>query len=74
MFTAPAKASEVAAPAMNADAPAEESKTSATSGGVSQINLEYDWYQNVTHVFVAYKIKSGGEALKNGGLIVNFEE
>ena len=51
-------------------APAEESK----SDGAPQINLQYDWYQNMTHVFVAYKIKRGGAALQNGGLKVTMTE
>jgi len=73
MFTATAKpAATSAAPAKRA--PAEEVKTSASSGASSQINLQYDWYQNVTHVFVAYKIKQGGEALANGGLKLTFED
>jgi hypothetical protein len=37
------------------------------------LNLTYDWYQNVTHVFVSYKIKQGGEELKSGGLKVEFQ-
>ena len=45
---------------------------SGTDG--SCINLKYDWYQNVTHVFVGYKIKQGGEGLVNGGLSVNFTD
>jgi len=44
------------------------------SDGPSQINYKYDWYQNVTHIFVAYKIKQGGEAFLNGGLIVHFTD
>ena len=42
-------------------APAKAAKTTAVeeikSDGPSQINLKYDWYQNMTHIFVAYKIK-----------------
>jgi len=42
-------------------APAKAAKTAAVeeikSDGPSQINLKYDWYQNMTHIFVAYKIK-----------------
>ena len=40
----------------------------------SQINLQYDWYQNMTHVFVAYKIRRGGEEMADGGLIINFTD
>ena len=40
----------------------------------SQINPKYDWYQNATHVFIAYKIKKGGEDLANGKLVVQLTE
>ena len=60
--SAAAATSTAPAQAAASTATAEESKTSASSA-VSQINLQYDWYQNVTHVFIAYKIKSGGDAL-----------
>ena len=36
--------------------------------------MQYDWYQNLTHVFVAYKIRRGGEEMADGGLIVNFTD
>jgi len=36
------------------------------------LDLKHDWYQNFSHVFVSYKIKKGGEALKNGGIKVTF--
>ena len=49
----------------------EESKTSVE--GPAQINLTYDWYQNAQHVFVSYKIKRGGDALKSN-LKVSFTE
>lgn len=38
------------------------------------IDLKYDWYQNMNHTFVSYKIKKNGDALKAGGLKVNFTE
>ena len=50
---------------------AEESKTGSAN---SQINLQYDWYQNVTHVFIGYKIKQGGEGLINGVLNIKFTD
>ena len=57
-------------PKTNKPTAAEESK----SDGPPQINLQYDWYQNMTHVFVAYKIKRGGATLQNGGLKVTMTE
>ena len=44
----------------------------ATSNDAASLDLKYDWYQNVNHIFVSYKIKKGGEALKSGGLKVKF--
>lgn len=44
----------------------------ATSNDAASLDLKYDWYQNVNHIFVSYKIKKGGESLKSGGLKVNF--
>ena len=38
------------------------------------LDLKHDWYQNFTHVFVSYRIKKGGEALKGGDLTVSFTE
>lgn len=80
MFTATKAPAKVAAPAASAapakasaEASAEETKTSG-SESTHQINLQYDWYQNVTHVFIGYKIKQGGAALANGGLTCNFTE
>ena len=35
--------------------------------------MTYDWYQNIQNVFVSYKIKRGGEALKSN-LKVSFTE
>ena len=29
------------------------------------LDPKHDWYQNLTHVFVSFKIKKGGEALKS---------
>ena len=53
----------------------EESQAEGVDEGAqSQINLQYDWYQNLSHVFVAYKIRRGGEEMADGGLIVNFTE
>jgi len=54
MFTATSAPSQQAAPATE-----EESKTSPnpSNSDNSPINLQYDWYQNVTHVFIGYKIK-----------------
>ena len=72
MFTAEAKAPAATQAAPVENAPKEETKTSATSGAASLINHQYDWYQNVTHVFIGYKFKSGGEAYANGGLNVVF--
>ena len=48
----------------------DESNGVATSGasGQAAIDLKYDWYQNVTHAFISYKIRRGGAQLKDGGL------
>lgn len=57
MFT-PTAAPAESKKQMPAKAFAEETKTAApTPSGPAQINVNYDWYQNMTHVFVAYKIK-----------------
>ena len=77
MFTpsAPATgASSSPAAASSQPRAAEESKTASAAGnGKPQINLNYDWYQNMTHVFVAYKSKMGGASLAEG-LSVNFTD
>ena len=66
MFTASSAAASASSQQV-ASATNEETKTPAANDN-SQINLQYDWYQNVTHVFIGYKIKQGGEALVNGVL------
>ena len=48
--------------------------TQVGEAGTAALDLKYDWYQNFSHVFVSYKIKRGGEALKAGDLKVNFAE
>mmetsp|Transcript_1420 Transcript_1420/g.1932 ORF Transcript_1420/g.1932 Transcript_1420/m.1932 type:complete len:191 (+) Transcript_1420:490-1062(+) len=68
-----ADASKASAAPAQASAKQEETKTAASSG-TPQINVNYDWYQNMTHVFVAYKIKQGGSTLAEGGLTVNMTE
>lgn len=72
MFTASSAAASASSQQV-ASATNEETKTPAANDN-SQINLQYDWYQNVTHVFIGYKIKQGGEALVNGVLQVNFTD
>ena len=60
--------------AQGVDQKTAASEESKTGGANSQINLQYDWYQNVTHVFIGYKIKQGGEGLINGVLDIKFTE
>lgn len=62
MFTPSAPADGGAKASSKPVAKQEEAKTAAPSGPAA-INVNYDWYQNMTHVFVAYKIKSGGAEL-----------
>jgi len=76
MFIATAQPTQTLAPASTATATAKAATVAEEikSDGPSQINLKYDWYQNMTHIFVAYKIKQGGEVFANGGLSVTFTD
>ena len=53
---------------------AEVSKSSGGATGEAALDLNYDWYQNVSHAFVSYKIKRGGQSLKDGALAVKLDE
>jgi len=48
--------------------------TSANNQEKPQIDLKFDWYQNMTHTFVAYKVKKGGDALSKGRLKVDIRK
>lgn len=37
----------------------------AKASGAFRIDLNYDWYQNVTHTFVSYKVISGTDPDSN---------
>ena len=52
----------------------DTAKGVSSGSGEAAIDLKYDWYQNVTHAFVSYKIRRGGAQLKDGGLQVKFDE
>jgi hypothetical protein len=39
--------------------------TKASISGGFKIDLNYDWYQNVTHTFVSYKVISGSDPESN---------
>ena len=53
---------------------AEAGQSSGGATGEVALDLNYDWYQNVSHAFVSYKIQRGGAQLKDGGLKVKLEE
>lgn len=40
----------------------------------ASLDIKYDWFQSLTHVFVSYRIKKGGDELKNGDLKVSYGE
>ena len=52
----------------------DTAKGVSSGSGEAAIDLKYDWYQNVTHAFISYKIRRGGAQLKDGGLQVKFDE
>ena len=52
--------------------PTENKKPLNVSGGVIQIDLAYDWYQNMTHAFVSYKLKKGSDQAEK--IKVDFQE
>jgi len=54
--------------------PAQATQQVQPSGDQACIDLKYDWYQNYTHVFVSYRIKKGGDDLKNGDLKVTYAD
>lgn len=49
----------------------KKSAASTESQEKPQIDLKFDWYQNMTHTFVAYKVRRGGDALSKGRLKVD---
>ena len=52
----------------------QEEQKSGEATSEAALDLKYDWYQNVTHAFISYKIRRGGALLKDGGLQVKFDE
>lgn len=56
-----AKSSQQAAPAEQKSAKVVEESKSGSDQAL-QVNLKYDFYQNMTHAFVTYKILKGGDS------------